>query len=461
MIDAQAAQRVLDEALRRGGDLAELYLEDRTSLSLNLDDSRLEEAVQGNDRGAGIRVFYGPTAAYAYTDDLELESLLATAKAAASAAKSSNQSPVLDFTRAQSPLDFPVAKPFDTLPVSEKADLLHRVDQVVRGYDARINQVQASYSEYRRRVWVFNSAGLWAEDDRNIIELRVTVTARQGEIIQQATAGIGGQMGLELLDLRDPISEARDVAQSAVRMLDARPSPAGEMPVVMDHGWGGVLFHEACGHSLEADFINRGSSIFVGKLGEKVASPLITLYDDATFPGRRGSFRFDDDGTPSEKTVLIEKGMLRNYMWDLAEARRAGTHSTGNGRRQSFRFLSLPRMTNTYIAAGESDPQEIIRSVQKGLYVKRLGGGQADVTKGDFVFSVTEGYLIEDGKITAPVRGATLVGNGLKVLAEIDMVGSDMELDKGQGNCGKGQWVPVGVGQPTLRIPRITVGGTA
>ncbi|MBI2844945.1 MAG: metalloprotease TldD [Chloroflexi bacterium] len=386
---------------------------------------------------------------------------MATSKAAASAAKSTNENRVLDFTRSQSLLDFPMAKPFDTLPVSEKAGLLHRLDQVARGYDSRVSQIQAGYSEYRRRVWVFNSAGQWAEDDRNIIELRVTVTARQGEIIQQATAGIGGQMGLELLDLRDPIAEAQDVAQSAVLMLDARPSPAGEMPVVMDHGWGGVLFHEACGHSLEADFINRGSSIFVGKLGERVASPLITLYDDATFPGRRGSFRFDDDGTPSEKTVLIEKGVLKNYMWDLAEARRAATRSTGNGRRQSFRYLSLPRMTNTYIAAGESDPQEIIRSVQKGLYVKRLGGGQADVTKGDFVFSVTEGYLIEDGKITSPVLGATLVGNGLKVLSEIDMVGSDMELDKGQGNCGKGQWVPVGVGQPTLRIPRITVGGTA
>lgn len=461
MIDPQTAQRALDQALRRGGDLAELYVEDRTSLALNLDDSRMEKAVQGSDRGAGIRVFYGHTAAYAYTDDLELNSLLATARAASSAAKSSSQSRVLDFTRAKSPLEFPIEKPFNTMPVAEKAILLHRLDQVARGYDSRVSQVQAGYSEYRRRVWIYNSAGLWAEDDRNIIELRITVTARQGEIIQQATAGIGGQMGLELLDLQDPVAEARDVAQSAVRMLDAQQAPAGEMPVVMDHGWGGVLFHEACGHSLEADFINRGSSIFVGKLGEMVASPLITLFDDATFPGRRGSFRFDDDGTLAEKTVLIEKGVLKNYMWDLAEARRGGVSSTGNGRRQSFRYLSLPRMTNTYIAAGESDPQDIIRSVQKGLYVKRLGGGQADVTKGDFVFSVTEGYLIEDGKITAPVRGATLVGNGLKVLSEIDMVGSDMELDKGQGNCGKGQWVPIGVGQPTLRIPRITVGGTA
>lgn len=461
MIDPQVATRVLTAALERGGDLAEIYIEDRPSLTLSLDDSKLERAVYGLDRGAGVRVFYGPTATYAYTDDLELESLLNAARAAASAAKGSSRNQVLNFTRAQSPLEFPIEKPFASQIGEEKVRLLHRLDQVARGYDPRVIQVQASYAEYRRHVWIWHSSGHMAEDDRNIVELRIAVTARQGEIIQQESAGIGGQMGLELFDLRDPMAEAREIAESAVRMLDARPAPAGEMPAVMNHGWGGVLFHEACGHSLEADFVNRGASIFVGRTGEKVASELITLLDDATVPRHRGSFRFDDDGTPSAKTVLIEKGVLKSYMWDLAEARRGGTKSTGNGRRESFRYLPQPRMTNTYIAAGDSHPQEIIRSVKKGLYVKRLGGGQADVTKGDFVFSVTEGYLIEDGQITAPVRGATLVGNGLKVLSEIDMVGTDMQLDKGMGNCGKGQWVPVGVGQPTLRIPRITVGGTA
>ncbi len=243
-------------------------------------------------------------------------------------------------------------------------------------------------------------------------------------------------------------------------MLDARPAPAGEMPVVMNHGWGGVLFHEACGHALEGDFINQGVSVFSGRLGEQVASPLITLVDDATLPERRGSFRFDDDGTCSQRSVLIERGVLKGYMWDLGQARRANQRSTGNGRRQSFRHLPMPRMTNTFIEAGSSEPEDILRSVKKGLYVKMLGGGQADTAKGDFVFSVSEGYLIEDGRLTAPVRGATLIGNGPEVLQEIAMVGHDLELDKGLGVCGKGQRVPVSVGQPTLLLPCITVGGT-
>jgi TldD protein len=278
--------------------------------------------------------------------------------------------------------------------------------------------------------------------------------------VQEGIRGIGGQMGLELLDRRDPVAEVREAAASAVRMLDAQPAPAGPMPVVMNHGWGGVLFHEACGHALEADAVMQGSSIFAGRVGERVASPLITLVDDGTLAGRRGSFRFDDDGTSSQRTVLIEKGILKEYMWDLAQARSAGRRSTGNGRRQSFRYLPMPRMTNTLIEAGESDPVDILRSVKRGLYVNMLGGGQADTARGDFVFSVNEGYLIEDGRVTAPVRGATLIGNGPEILQEISMVGYDLELDKGLGRCGKGQQVPVGVGQPTVLIPSITVGGT-
>ncbi|MBI3286432.1 MAG: TldD/PmbA family protein [Chloroflexi bacterium] len=462
MIGPHTAQRVLEAALANGADLAELYLEDRASLNLSLEDSRVEGAVRGADRGAGVRAFYGNTAAYAYTDDLELESLLRAARAAAAAAnRGHRQQPVLDLTRSPSTLDFPVEKPFEVWPEREKSALLHRIDAAARGYDPRIVQVSATYSEYSHRVWVFNSEGRWAEDERNIVEVSINVTARANSILQQARAGFGGQMGLELFERRDAQAEAREVAESAVKMLNARPAPAGEMTVVMRNGWGGVLFHEACGHALEADFINRGTSIFAGRLGQVVASPLITLLDDATVPARRGSYRFDDDGTPAQQTVLVERGRLTEYMWDLAEARRAGRRSTGNGRRESYRYLPIPRMTNTFIAAGESDPQEIMRSVDKGLYVARLGGGQANVAKGDFVFSVTEGYLLEEGVITAPVRGATLIGNGLKVLAEIDMVGSDLELDRGQGRCGKGQWVPVSVGQPTLRVPRLTVGGTA
>jgi TldD protein len=460
MISEDVARRVLSESLENGGDLAEIYVEDRQSISLSLEDSKVEEAVRGTDRGAGIRIFHDSFAAYAYTDDLCPESLLRAAREAASAARSSNKRQVLDFTRSVSHLDFPVQKRFDAMSEIEKAQLLHSIDQTARGYDPRVNQVQADYHEQCRRVWICNSEGRWAEDERNIVQVVIVAMAQKDDLVQRAITAIGAQSGLELLDQQDPLLEARGAAQSAVKMLEAGPAPAGETTVVMSRGWGGVLFHEACGHALEADFVNQGASIFAGRVGEQVASPLITLIDDSTLPARRGSFRFDDDGTPSQRTVLIEKGVLKEYMWDLAQARRANHHSTGNGRRQSFRFLPMPRMTNTLIAEGESDPEEIIRSVKKGLYVKMLGGGQADVAKGDFVFSVSEGYLIEDGNLSAPVRGATLVGNGPEILTQIDMVGHDLELDKGLGTCGKGQRIPVSVGQPTLRIPRITVGGT-
>jgi TldD protein len=243
-------------------------------------------------------------------------------------------------------------------------------------------------------------------------------------------------------------------------MLDARPAPAGEMPVVINNGWGGVLFHEACGHALEADFVTSGNSIYSGLVGEQVASPLVTAIDDGTIPKRRGSFRFDDEGMPSSRTVLIEDGILKDYIWDLKEARRAGRESTGNGRRESFRHMPMPRMTNTFIGKGSHDPEEIIQSVKRGLYVKQIGGGQADFARGDFVFTVTEGYLIEDSRLTAPVRGATLMGNGPKILKEIDMVGTDFALDLGRGRCGKGQWARVSVGQPTVRVPKLMVGGT-
>ncbi len=463
MISQETAKKVLTAALKTGGDLAEIYVEDRTSLGLGLEESKIEQAVRGADRGAGIRVFFGNLTTYAYTDDLSESSLLQAAGAAASAGGSggtNGKSIVIDLTKQESPLEFVVEKPFDSLSIADKANILHEMDEVGRSFDAKITQVIAGYGQLRRRVWIFNSDGLYVEDDRNIVEMRAGVIAQRDDVIQRAFDGFGGQMGMELFDDNDPIAMMKGVAEVAVKMLDAKPAPAGEMMVVMPNGWGGVLFHEACGHAMEADFVSKGSSAYTDMLGKKVASPLITAVDDGTIPGRRGSLRFDDDGTPTSKTVLIEKGILKEYMWDLVEARRMNRESTGNGRRQSFRHLPMPRMTNTYIAKGEHDPQEIIESVENGLYVAKMGGGQADIAKGDFVFSVTEGYLIENGKITAPVRGATLVGNGPEVLSEIDMVGTDFALDAGMGTCGKGQSARTGVGQPTLRIPRITVGGT-
>jgi TldD protein len=460
VIPKEIATRALSAALQTGGDLAEIYVEDRTSLSLRLEESNLEQATRGADRGVGVRVFFGDLVTYAYTDDLGEASLVATARAAAAAGSGSARSRTIDLTHRPSPLQFPVLKPFDSVEVAAKAKMLHRLDSTARGFDAHVSQVAASYVELRRQVWLYNSEGLHVEDDRHIVEVRAMVVAQKDGILQRASQGFGGQMGMELFDANDPGVLGHDLAKTAVKMLDAHPAPAGEMPVVVTNGWGGVLFHEACGHAMEADFVSKGSSAYTGQVGQRVASPLVTAVDDGTIAGRRGSVRFDDDGTPSSRTVLIEGGILQEYMWDLVEARRMRRESTGNGRRQSFRHMPMPRMTNTYIAAGPHDPEEILRSVDRGLYVCRLGGGQADIAKGDFVFSVTEGYLIEDGRVTAPVRGATLMGNGPKILSEIDMVGTDFALDPGQGMCGKGQGARVSVGQPTVRIPCLTVGGT-
>lgn len=461
MIAAETARKVLAEALKTGADLAEIYVEDVTNLRISMDDSRIESAVRGADRGAGVRVFFGNLVTYAYTDVLSEASLLDAARAAASAGSSSNQTQAIDLTERQSPLQFAIERAFDEMSIADKAALLSRMDEVGRAYDPRIAQVSGSYQELNRKVWLFNSAGVQVHDDRSFVELRGAVIAKQGERLQRASSGFGGQVGLELLDHNDIETHISERAEAAIKMLDAQDTPAGEFTVVLPGGWGGVLFHEACGHQMEADFITKGSSAYAGKVGEVVASPLITAIDDGTIPGRRGSMRFDDDGTPSQRTVLIEKGVLKEYMWDLVEARRVGREaSTGNGRRESYRHMPMPRMTNTFIDAGEHDPQEILENTQHGIYIVSMAGGQADIAKGDFVFNATEAYMIEDGKLTTPLRGATIAGNGPTVLKEIDMVGTDLALDPGMGMCGKGQRARVSVGQPTVRLPKVTVAGT-
>ncbi len=460
MLPTESIQKIISAALKNGGDLAEVYLEDKETLNLELDDGRLERATQGNDIGGGVRVFYGNTAAYAYTDDLSEASLLEAATAAAAAARGTNEARVaVDLTKRVSPLIFPVERPFSQMSTADKVAILRQMDGAARSHHSAIVSVQAIYNQISRRVWIYNSDGVWAEDDRQILEIVGIVTAQRGDRRQTMSGAVGGQVGLELLD-RDPVVAVKDAVDSAVLMLDARPAPAGEMTVVINNGWGGVLFHEACGHCLEADFITQGASAYAGLVGERVGPDFLTAVDDGTIPGRRGSLRFDDEGTPSQRTVLIENGILKEYMWDLTEARRVGRASTGNGRRQSFRHMPMPRMTNTFIDAGPHDPEEIISSVKKGLYAKKMGGGQVEIGRGDYVFTVTEGYLIEDGKLTTPVQGATLVGNGPDTLRQIDMVGTDMALDQGRGMCGKGQGARVSVGQPTVRVPKLTVGGT-
>ncbi|MCY4409498.1 MAG: TldD/PmbA family protein, partial [Caldilineaceae bacterium] len=450
MLPNESVRRVLDAGLANGADLAEVYLENKESLSLILDEGRLEKATQGNDIGGGVRVFYGNNAAYAYTDDLTEESLVEAAGVAAAAGQNANNAAVCaDLTKGESPVESRIERPFEEMSTQEKAGILREMDEVTRQHSPHIVSVQCGYTETRRRVWVYNTEGVWAEDDRAFIEFQGQVAAQKGEVRTSSMTGIGGQIGLEFFDDRDPVGMMPEAADTALLMLDARPAPAGEMPVVINNGWGGVLFHEACGHCMEADFITKGASAYTGLVGEKVGPDFLTAYDDGTIPGRRGTMRFDDEGAPTNRTVLIENGILKEYMWDLTEARRAGRASTGNGRRQSFRDMPMPRMTNTYIDAGPHDPEEIIGSVKKGLYAKRLGGGQVEIGRGDYVFTITEGWLIEDGKLTAPVRGATLVGNGPETLRLIDMIGTDMSLDPGRGMCGKGQWARVSVGQPT------------
>ena len=461
MLDYSIVQRVLSQAMRTGGDFAELYVEDRTSLSLNLEDSKIENAVRGADRGAGVRVFFGSLVTYAYTDDLGEEALINAARAAAAAGTGSHAGAhVIDLTRKESPLDFKIEKPFEAMKIAEKAGLLNDADVAARAFSRHVTQVSAAYGELNRKVWIYNSEGLHVEDDRSFVEVRSSVVAQKDGVIQRGRGAFGGQLGLEIFDRNNFVEETVRGAESAVKMLDARPCPAGEMTVVIGNGWGGVLFHEACGHQMEADFITKGSSTYAGRIGERVGPDILNAFDDGTIPGRRGSMRFDDDGTPTQKTQLIENGILKEYMWDLVEARRMDRESTGNGRRQSFRHMPMPRMTNTYIAAGPHDPKEIIENTKSGIYIKSMAGGQAEIAKGDFVFNATEAYVIENGKLTYPVRGATVMGNGPAVLMEMDMIGTDFALDPGYGMCGKFQTARVSVGQPTVRLPRVNVGGT-
>lgn len=461
MIDIEIVKKVLAEALKTGADLAEVYVEDMSNLRISLDDSRIESAVRGVDKGVGVRVFFGNLVTYAYTDNLDEASLLDAAKAAAAAGKSSSKSQVIDLTEVKSPLNFKIERDFDEMSIEEKTALLHAMDEAGRSFSPLIAQVFGWYNEHSRKVWVYNSEGVHVHDDRQFVEMAGGVIAQRGDRLQRAYEGFGGQVGLEIIDRNNPVEKIKKVAESAVKMLDAIPAPSGEFTVVMPNGWGGVLFHEACGHQMEADFITKGGSAYSGKVGEVVAAPIVSAIDDGTIPGRRGSLRFDDEGTPSQRTVLIEKGILREYMWDKTEARRVGRDaSTGNGRRESFRHMPMPRMTNTFIDNGDYEPQEVIENTKKGIYIGSMAGGQADIAKGDFVFNATEAYLIEDGKLTTPLRGATIAGHGPTVLMEIDMIANDLALDPGMGTCGKGQSARVSVGQPTLRLPKVMVGGT-
>lgn len=459
MLDESLVREVLGTALSSGGSFAEVYAEERDTVTGRLDDGRVEELSTGRDRGAGVRVVVGRTTGYAYSNRTDRESLLEAAGAAAAAVSGPRPLAVADLTRLEPTVTHPPEEPASAVPQERKVAWLREADDAARSVAPEVRQVVVGYGDSVQRVLIACSEGRWTEEERHRLRLVVQVVAARDGILQTGFEGPAGLGGVELLERHPPAETARKAARQAVAMLDGVPAPAGEMAVVVGPAGGGVLFHEACGHGLEADTVGKEASIYRGRMGEALASPLVTGVDDATVPQGWGSFSFDDEGTPAERTVLFDRGVLSGFLFDRYWGRESDHPTTANGRRQSYAHLPIPRMTNTSILPGETDPEEVVADTRKGLYAKTLGGGQVNPATGDFVFGVSEGYLIEDGEITRPVRGANLIGNGVAILRAVDAVGSD--YDWRPGTCGKdGQGVPVGTGSPTLRIARMTVGGT-
>ncbi len=451
------AESVLRRALSRGGDFAELYAERRSSFSVSLDDRKVESAQTGMELGASVRVIAGDATYFGHVDGLAEADLKRVASAVASAVARGETKPRPLRTAVPPAMQRIKVRP-EEVPAGQKAKMLVECDERARGAGAEVIQVSAGYNELRRQLQIANSDGVVTSDDRTRVRLGAQVVARSGERVEAGSESLAGHAGFELFD-DDPAGVADEAARRALTMLQARPAPTGRMPVVVGNGFGGVLFHEATGHGVESDAVQKQASVYAGRLGERLAGTLLTAYDDGTMPGEWGTDAIDDEGTPCQATRVIDEGELCIYLYDLTRGRKDGRPSTGNGRRQSFRHLPIPRMTNTYIAPGEATREQIIEDVERGLYAVSFAGGQVEPATGDFVFGVSEGYLIESGKVTAPVRGATLIGNSLDVLKRIDAIGDDLRMKS--GFCGKdGQQVPVGTGQPTVRIAEITVGGT-
>ena len=461
-ITERLLERCLGEALFAGGDYADLYFESVTSTSLGVDEQIVKSASTGTSAGCGIRVLSGERTGYAYTDNLSPERLLHAARTAALIASGPAKQLVQGFTETAGGDLYPVPLGGLDLDLAARLELILRADRAARAYDPRIVQVRAGYSEELRRILIAASDGAFASDTQPLCRLNVFVIAKDGPTTTKGSGGGGGRAGLEqFVDSKSPEHLAQEAARGAILQLGAVPAPAGEMQVVLGPGWPGVLLHEAVGHGLEADFNRKGTSAFTGLIGRAVASTKVTVVDNGTMAGRRGSLNVDDEGSPTQETVLIEGGILKGYLTDKLSARLTGAANTGSGRRESYHCIPMPRMTNTYMLAGDDAPEDILRSVKRGLYAVNFGGGQVDITNGKFVFSASEAYLIEDGKITAPVKDATLIGNGPEALKYVSMVGNDLKLDEGIGTCGKdGQSVPVGVGMPTIKLDKMTVGGT-
>src|SRR5450432_2215174 len=455
-------ERYLAAALSAGGEYADLYFEYLSSTSLMVDESMVKSASQGISAGCGVLVVVGERTGYAYTDDLSSERILHAARTAALIASGPSKTPVVGFQEKPARSLYPVTLPSVNAEITAKVELVMRADASARAYDPRIKEVRASYSDELRNILVVGSDGTFAEDSQPLARMNVSCIAKTEGTSARGSSGGGGRVALDFFfGEKTPEYFAKEAARQSILQLDAREAPAGEMEVVLGPGWPGVLLHEAVGHGLEADFNRKGTSAFTGLIGQSVASSKVTVVDNGTMEGRRGSLNVDDEGSPTQETVLIEGGVLKGYLTDKLSARLMGTANTGSGRRESYHSIPMPRMTNTYMLNGDDAPEDIIRSVKNGIYAVNFGGGQVDITNGKFVFSASEAYLIENGRVTAPVRDATLIGNGPEALKYVSMVGHDLKLDEGIGTCGKdGQSVPVGVGMPTIKLDRMTVGGT-
>jgi TldD protein len=458
LVDPGLASRVLERALSRGGDFAELYVEARQGFSISLDDGRVERPQGGRERGGCVRVVVGDSSYYGHVDGHAEEDLLRVAGSVAQALRGEPGRPAALGAAAPAEGHAIQIRP-EQVEVSRKADLLRTCNGHARAAADEVTQVRVGYAESHRAIEVFNSQGRAAADDRTRLRLSVQVVARRDGRVETGSDTRGGHAGWELVET-EPEAVAAKAARRALTLLDAVDAPTGRLPVVVGNGFGGVLLHEAVGHGLEADAVQKRASVYAERLGDRLAEPFVTAYDDGRRPGDWGSDGIDDEGTPTRRTTVIEEGRLVSYLYDVLRARKDGVESTGNGRRESFRHLPLPRMTNTFFAPGDATPDGLIGEIDRGLYAVSFGGGQVEPATGDFVFGVSEGYLIEGGKVTAPVRGATLVGNGLEALRAVDGIADDLEIESGY--CGKaGQSVPAGVGQPHVRIRELTVGGTA
>ncbi len=462
-IDENDLDRLFGQLLGHAVDSGDLYFQSTRYESWLLEDGIVKEGTHSIEQGAGVRAISGDKTGFAYSDEIMMPALLQASQAARAIAKRGTEGSLQAWHRSDGNTLYPALDPLEHMSADMKVELLRNVDAEARRLDPRVSEVVVSLAGVHEVMMVAVSDGTLSADVRPLIRLNVSVIVEQGGRREQGSAGGGGRTEYSFfLEQERALGYAREAVRQALVNLEAVDTPAGSMPVVLGPGWPGILLHEAIGHGLEGDFNRKGTSAFAGRVGEQVASPLCTVVDDGTLQGRRGSLNVDDEGIKTQNTVLIENGILKGYMQDRLNAGLMGVAPTGNGRRESYAHLPMPRMTNTYMLAGKHNPAEIIQSVDKGLYAVNFGGGQVDITSGKFVFTASEAYLIENGKVTRPVKGATLIGNGPDVLKQVSMVGNDLELDSGVGTCGKdGQSVPVGVGQPTLLIDELTVGGTS